>query len=447
MSVAFCIHCGAQNTTDATFCLSCGQILYHDPKTTIPPESSIWQRYRLLFGTILFVIGAILIVVLSASRSNDPKRNAGNTTEVKRSSENTAEHSSKTPLGAPVLTIVASNRTGTTVSQGSGFILSSDGLAGSNFHVIKGSVQAMAECCNGRVFELRSIEGADLEKDLVVFQLYERGRTDKPRDLPFVTLGSSKDLAIGDKVIAIGSPQGLENTVSDGILSAVREYKSVRYLQITAPISPGSSGGPVLSESGKMVGVATFQFEKGQNLNFAVDSEQVSPLIDQHLGISLPAFQSVVGNRQHSQPKVGTRATDSSPPGSAQPDEEPPLTGQYGGIVHNRSANLSGNFGILVRDDEGILSGCMGVQAPLFGSGPLSGFAVDDDVSFAVTSSIGKITFTGRRSTNSITGSYVVERESRSSEEGTFTLEKARPEGLSKDFDTANCPTDAEIHK
>jgi hypothetical protein len=89
----------------------------------------------------------------------------------------------------------------------------------------------------------------------------------------------------------------------------------------------------------------------------------------------------------------------------------------------------------------------MGVAAPLFGSGPLTGFVVDDDVSFTVTSSIGKITFSGRRSGKSITGNYLVEHESRSAEEGTFTLEKGKSEGPSKDFDTAHCPTDAEIHK
>jgi S1-C subfamily serine protease len=442
--VAFCIHCGAQNTSDAIFCLACGQILYHDPKTTTPPNKRIWQRHRLLFGTILSVIGAILIVVLSVSRSTNLNRSTGITVEVKPDKVPTP----KTSLGAPVLTIVASNRAGTTVSQGSGFILSPDGLAGSNYHVIKGSVQAMAECCNGRVFEIRSIEGVDLDKDLVVFQLYERGSTDKPRDLPFVTLGSSKDLTVGDKVIAIGSPQGLENTISDGILSAVREYKSVRYLQITAPISPGSSGGPVLSESGKMVGIATFQFEKGQNLNFAVDAEHVRPLIDQHFGVSLAEFQSIIRSNQHSKSSVSAQNAESADTGRRQPDEEVhPLTGQLGGIVHNQSANLSANFAIVVRDDEGILSGCMLVEAPLFGSGPVTGFVVGDDVSFAVTSPIGKITFTGRRSGGSVTGNYIVEHESRPAEQGTFTLEKAKSEGPSKGFDTANCPTDAEIHK
>jgi S1-C subfamily serine protease len=402
----------------------------------------------LLLSTLIFTTLAVLVVVFSVNKSSDVKRDT--------SKLPTVPATRATPVGAPVLTIVASNLAGTAVSQGSGFILSSDGLAGSNYHVIKGATEAIAECCNGRVFEIRSVEGADLEKDLVVFQLYERGRTDKPQNLPYVTLGSSKDLSVGDKVIAVGSPQGLENTISDGILSAVREYKSIRYLQITAPISPGSSGGPVLNDSGRMVGIATFQFEKGQNLNFAVDADHIRPLLDQHFGISLAEFQSVVRGSQRPQSSVTTRNTETvaapnssqiATPNSTETVEEPSFTGAFGGIVHNTSANVSAEFAITVRDVDGALSGCMGVAAPLFGSGPLAGLASGDDMSFTVKSPIGKITFKGHRTNESISGSYWVEHEDRPNEEGTFTLQKAKTQGPSENFNPAKCPSDAEIHQ
>jgi hypothetical protein len=158
--------------------------------------------------------------------------------------------------------------------------------------VLRGATHAFAECCNGHKFEIVTIEGADLAKDLLVFQLYELRRIEKPQNLPHVNLGTSQNLGVGQRVIAVGSPQGLENTVSDGILSAIREYDSVRYLQITAPISPGSSGGPVLDSNGHMIGVASFQFEKGQNLDFAVPAEYVQPLLDQHFQLSMKEFQS-----------------------------------------------------------------------------------------------------------------------------------------------------------
>jgi hypothetical protein len=89
----------------------------------------------------------------------------------------------------------------------------------------------------------------------------------------------------------------------------------------------------------------------------------------------------------------------------------------------------------------------MGVAAPLFGCGPLSGFASADDLSFTVKSSIGKITFKGHRTNASISGAYWVEHEDRPNEEGTFTLQKGKSRGPRENFDPAKCPSDAEIHQ
>lgn len=433
--MAFCIQCGAQNETNAVFCVSCGQMLYREHPSTPPLRAVIGRRKWLIIACLLLGLAVVIVLLIPKSEKLSQSAEA-----VKVASPSTEQ------VGAPVLTIVASNRRGTAVSQGSGFIITSDGLAGSNYHVIKGAVEAFAQCCNGRVFEIRSIEGADLEKDLVLFQLYEQGSTQKPQNLPHVTLGSSKDVTVGQKVIAIGSPQGLENTMSDGILSAVREYKATRYLQITAPISRGSSGGPVLNESGKMVGVATFQFEQGQNLNFAVDAEHIRPLMDQHFGVSLTAFQSALGStRRETHGVVNSESTQSA--SGDERSEANPMIGQFGGIVHNQSANLSAEFGILVRDDEGLLSGCMGVKEPLFGSGPLRGAAQGSDVYFVVTSSAFEIQFTGTQKGGSVTGTYVVKRGGSPDQQGAFTLQKASSKGPESSFDTANCPTDAEVHK
>jgi DnaJ-like protein len=153
-------------------------------------------------------------------------------------------------------------------------------------------------------------------------------------------------------------------------------------------------------------------------------------------------------------------ATQTSPPPSGQqrtavgklviPSEGKPLVsyaGQFGGIVHNESSNSSAVFEILVDDQDGILSGCMGVKQPLFGSGPLSGRASTSGVSFDVVSAIGKIKFEGRRRANSISGTYTVEHENSATESGTFTLDKVNSKGLGPGFDTRNCPTDAEIHQ
>jgi S1-C subfamily serine protease len=291
--VSFCIHCGTSNPDKAVFCLGCGQTLFREPKLGR-------RRNALLALSAFLLISAIFVAALwieNANRSSPAKV----PTNPQLVESKTAE-----PKTDSVLMIIAIDRKGSTIGQGSGFVLSSDGLAGSNYHVLEGAARAIASSPDGQTFDLGLIEGADLKKDLVVFQLYPQGSKAKPHDLPHVTLGSSQDLVVGERVIAIGSPQGLENSVSDGILSAIREVDSVRYLQITAPISPGSSGGPVLDSAGQMIGVATFQFKKGQNLNFAVAADHIKPLLDQHFQLSLNEFQSIVGHAQPGQRKDAT---------------------------------------------------------------------------------------------------------------------------------------------
>src|SRR5436309_3228694 len=80
--------------------------------------------------------------------------------------------------------------------------------------------------------------------------------------------GGTSGLRVGDRIATISSPKGLANTVSDGLVSGIREEEGERLIQISAPISPGSSGGPVFDAAGRVVGIATLQMSEGQNLNF-----------------------------------------------------------------------------------------------------------------------------------------------------------------------------------
>ena len=433
--MSFCINCGAENQETSRFCVACGQVLYQEPKKTSGAKRRNWALSIIVFAFV--ALGLIAIVVLSSTTGNKNQH-------PESLSLATAKADFRLNSDA-VLMIVGADQRDAAVSQGSGFIISADGLAVTNYHVLEGVADAAAECCNGRKLAVHSIEGADLGKDLVVVQLYDQA-DNKPNDLPHLNISPSANLAIGEKVIVIGSPQGLENTVSDGILSAIRDYESVSYLQITAPISPGSSGGPVLDEKGEVIGVATFQLKKGQNLNFAVNSKYIDSLRREAFGLSLPQFQSAVAElerqeraKQHSQAAEGVSR-------STQP-EASSLTGNFRGTVHNVSANTSAEFAILVQDNKGSLSGCMGVVKPLYGSGPLQGSENGSDVSFEVASSLGKITFTGHWAQGSIDGWYDVQHADGSSELGTFSLEKHDAKGPGRNFDTANCPTDDEMNK
>jgi S1-C subfamily serine protease len=275
-----CIYCGTSNPAGATFCLACGQTLYHEPRppAAVSARKTI-RRWLASVGVLTGSVALILLVLFAIHLGKRPSDTVSNRQDIAQST-------------AAVLTIIGYDNAGNREAQGSGFILTGEGLGATNYHVLEGAQRAIAECCNGRKFEIKSVEGADPDKDIVVFQLQEQGASETPSGLPSVALDTTGNISVGEKVIAIGSPQGLENTVSDGIISAIRSDKSVRYLQITAPISPGSSGGPVLNGDGRVIGIATMQMREGQNLNFAVSTEYLQPLLSQHLQSSLDELRS-----------------------------------------------------------------------------------------------------------------------------------------------------------
>ena len=95
---------------------------------------------------------------------------------------------------------------------------------------------------------------------------------------PVVAIGSIKSLRVGQKVFAIGAPQGLDLTISDGIISSFRNAPGGEVIQTTAPISPGSSGGGLFDASGNLIGIVAFQSRTGQNLNFAIPAEWISQM-------------------------------------------------------------------------------------------------------------------------------------------------------------------------
>ncbi len=149
------------------------------------------------------------------------------------------------------------------MGQGSGFIISTNGVIVTNHHVIDGAVKIFVKMGEKRI-KVDHVISKDKANDIAVLKI-KRG------NYPLVSMGSMDDISIGENVYVIGSPQGLENTISDGILSGLRELTlGKKVLQITAPISPGSSGGPVFNEEGNVIGIVTFQVKAAQNLNFAM---------------------------------------------------------------------------------------------------------------------------------------------------------------------------------
>jgi serine protease Do len=167
----------------------------------------------------------------------------------------------------------------TPAGLGSGFIINPDGFLITNFHVIEGETQISVEVFFQKDGQLmrrfyKQVQIIALNKfaDLAMLRIVDK---DAPK-FANVILGESDNLAVGDRVFAIGSPLGLERTVTEGILSTkTREVEGVLYLQTTAQINPGNSGGPLFNMRGEVIGVTNMKISSGDGLGFAIPVESV----------------------------------------------------------------------------------------------------------------------------------------------------------------------------
>ncbi len=181
-----------------------------------------------------------------------------------------------------VVVIRSFDASGRLIATGTGFFVSITGDTITNYHVIADAHSAEIMTQSGEVLQVEGILAADPNHDLVRLQVASGGQRGGVLKLPPLTPDltiSRLAPAVGERVLVVGAPLGLEGTVSDGIVSGIRDVAEVgRIIQITAPISPGSSGSPVLNLKGEVVGVATFMVKGGQNLNFAIPASAILAL-------------------------------------------------------------------------------------------------------------------------------------------------------------------------
>lgn len=201
-------------------------------------------------------------IAASRSPAQQPVTGAGNADSGKSAEEIYA-------LRSPSIALISVfSPSGVQVAIGSGVMIEPQVLI-TNCHVVRSGVQYRAKI--GKEVLPATVIMADEEFDLC--RLGVPGSTAPP-----VVLGSTDSLRTGQKVFAIGAPQGLDLTISDGIISSLRTLASGRVIQTTAPISPGSSGGGLFDDAGKLVGIMTFQHKLGQNLNFAVPADWINTM-------------------------------------------------------------------------------------------------------------------------------------------------------------------------
>jgi tetratricopeptide (TPR) repeat protein len=181
-------------------------------------------------------------------------------------------------ISPSVVRIIAIDKNGRPMGQGSGFVATESGLVVTNYHVVKGSATLAVLLEGNKKLEVAGIAAVDPDGDLALVKT--TGALP-----PALTIAAGALPEVGSRTYAIGNPLGLTNTLSEGLVSGLRkENESLTFIQTSAPISPGSSGGPLVDEEGRVLGVTTLCFVAGQNLNFAVQGARIRSLLENYKG-------------------------------------------------------------------------------------------------------------------------------------------------------------------
>jgi S1-C subfamily serine protease len=176
--------------------------------------------------------------------------------------------------GPSVVLIEVYGDDGKVSGSGSGFLVSGDGQILTNFHVIEHSKRATVTLANGDAYDSVGVLDVDKRKDIALLKI-------KAVSMPYLKLGHSTSAQIGDKLYTLGNPLGVfQNTLSDGILSGIRQMEGYKVFQLSAPISHGSSGSPVFNVQGEVIGIVEATLPQGQNLNFAIPIDYAAGMLD-----------------------------------------------------------------------------------------------------------------------------------------------------------------------
>ena len=171
-----------------------------------------------------------------------------------------------------VVTIYSYDSNNKFIGYASGFFVNSDGYIVTSQHVVQGAARSFAIYKENENLNIDSMVANDPIRDIAVLKV-------RAVDTPPLSLGNSDKVYVGNEIYTIGAPQGLLNTVSKGIISQIRYSKGIKYIQIDAPISPGSSGGPLLDRNLAVIGVNFAFYKEGQNLNFAIPVNYIKALL------------------------------------------------------------------------------------------------------------------------------------------------------------------------
>jgi S1-C subfamily serine protease len=205
-------------------------------------------------------------------------------------------------------------------SSASGVVIDPAGVIATNYHVIENGVSARIRLASGKAFDDVLVLATDQRRDIAILKVPARA-------LPFLVFAEPETPRVGSTVYALGAPKGLDGTLSQGLVSGFRDgaevgpdFEGMNVIQFTAPISPGSSGGPVLDETGRVLGLVCGYKRGGQNLNLAVPGGYVSELLRTRQGeprrlTHMPTTERTTGTRPASEllAKASTLSVNVSP--------------------------------------------------------------------------------------------------------------------------------------
>lgn len=268
-----CHKCQSEIPDGSEFCLKCGA------KTAAPAPQPQSARQ---VNPIVWVGLGLVIAVAGFLSWNLVSKTASKSTFVSSPESPRVVSASAAPIapirpmspqeifqkvGAGVSLIEVFDDEGHKRGQGSAFVVADDGTAVTNYHVIRGATRATARV-GDTTAEIDGVLAFDVHHDVAVIRF-------SPPPKTVLQLGDSDALKVGQKLVTIGSPLGLQNTISEGIVSGLRNG----VIQMSDPISPGSSGGAVFDRNGKVVGITVATVGAGQNLNFAVPINWAKPYL------------------------------------------------------------------------------------------------------------------------------------------------------------------------
>ncbi len=297
----YCPYCGAGLDDGFAFCPKCGKPFEGEKENPHLVEKSAPQESganiapapaaeaapkKKKTGLLVLIAVVVVIAIVSGLFASGAFKEPEPTPEpVIPFSDNTEEIAQ---ASKSVVMLTCYDKDGEEYATGSGFAAFDDGVIVTNYHVIEQEVyRVKAQVENGISFECPTVLAYDADKDIAIL------KADRETGLTVLPVGSANDLQKGAKVVAIGSPLGLINTVSTGVFSGYMEDKAGSVLQFTAAISHGSSGGALFNDDGEVIGITFASLTEGQNLNLAVPIDDAKALYE-HAGsqqsMSMEAF-------------------------------------------------------------------------------------------------------------------------------------------------------------